>query len=389
MIHYHWGFFPYEAINYKAAQNYLDRKAAKGLRLKRIYLGAFALFEEVAFPTYHFVDLDITRNDFNEPDREYLQLCNDGGWDYLQNLRGMFLFCSKPDQKPTPIQSDKEIEWEQFWEIHRPKLSGTLILLASFTFLAAVLLISPPKTWTITPILLSISSLLCLLFWVLNLLYSLLEWPRSKWYLSKCKQVGQVIAPSSFATVLDGIYRISRLLVIPLLILFLFDAFRSPTVEFHLDPFYSDHTTATVEACQKYPVVMAYDLGLPNQEDDYRHLIGRSSPLVDYTDYSELTESESTQGDLCHINTERYDCSFEFLAKWALQQRRRETENNFIWGALEWAPANDLGFDESYICRNGSYLLFREGNIMALVGCSELDLTSSENLAIIRNRILA
>lgn len=389
MRHYHWGFFPYEAINYKAAQNYLDRKAAKGLRLKRIYLGAFALFEEVAFPTYHFVDLDITRNDFNEPDREYLQLCNDGGWDYLQNLRGMFLFCSKPGQKPTPIQSDKEIEWEQFWEIHRPKLSGTLILLASFAFLAAVLLISPPKTWTITPILLSISSLLCLLFWVLNLLYSLLEWPRSKWYLSKCKQVGQVIAPSSFATVLDGIYRISRLLVIPLLILFLFDAFRSPTVEFHLDPFYSDHTTATVEACQKYPVVMAYDLGLPNQEDDYRHLIGRSSPLVDYTDYSELTESESTQGDLCHINTERYDCSFEFLAKWALQQRRRETENNFIWGALEWGPANDLGFDESYICRNGSYLLFREGNIVALVGCSELDLTSSENLAIIRNRILA
>ncbi len=389
MRHYHWGFFPYEAINYKAAQNYLDRKAAKGLRLKRVYLGAFAQFEEVAFPTYHFVDLDITRNDFNEPDREYLQLCNDGGWDYLQNLRGMFLFCSKPDQKPTPIQSDKEIEWEQFWEIHRPKLSGTLILLASFAFLAAVLLISPPKTWTITPILLSISSLLCLLFWVLNLLYSLLEWPRSKWYLSKCKQVGQVIAPSSFATVLDGIYRISRLLVIPLLILFLFDAFRSPTVEFHLDPFYSDHTTATVEACQKYPVVMAYDLGLPNQEDDYRHLIGRSSPLVDYTDYSELTESESTQGDLCYINTERYDCSFEFLAKWALQQRRRETENNFIWGALEWEPANDLGFDESYICRNGSYLLFREGNIVALVGCSELDLTSSENLAIIRNRILA
>ena len=145
MRHYHWGFFPYEAINYKAAQNYLDRKAARGLRLKRVYLGAFAQFEEVAFPTYHFVDLDITRNDFNEPDREYLQLCNDGGWDYLQNLRGMFLFCSKPDQKPTPIQSDKEIEWEQFWEIHRPKLSGTLILLASFAFLAAVLLISPPK----------------------------------------------------------------------------------------------------------------------------------------------------------------------------------------------------------------------------------------------------
>ena len=114
MRHYHWGFFPYEAINYKAAQNYLDRKAARGLRLKRVYLGAFAQFEEVAFPTYHFVDLDITRNDFNEPDREYLQLCNDGGWDYLQNLRGMFLSAPNQIKSQLPSKATKKSNGNNF-----------------------------------------------------------------------------------------------------------------------------------------------------------------------------------------------------------------------------------------------------------------------------------
>lgn len=133
---------------------------------------------------------------------------------------------------------------------------------------------------------------------------------------------------------------------------------------------------------------MAYDLNLPGQ-GNYRHLIGRNSPLADYLDYSELMDSQSDQDGICHITTERYDCSFEFLAKWTLWQRQRETRNDFIWGPLEWEPSDDLGFDESYICRNGSYLLFREGNIVALVGCCETDLTTSENLFVIRSRILS
>lgn len=383
------GFFPYEAINYKAAQTYLDRKAAKGLRLKHIYLGAFPLFEVSDLPTHHFVDLDMNHNDFNEPEQEYLQLCTDAGWDYIQTLRGMIFFRSQPGQSPAPIQSDREIEWEQFWERFRPKLISTFILLASLAFLAAVLLISPPKTWTVTPLLLSTSGLLTLLFWCLNLLYGLLEWPRSKWYLAKCKQTGQVVDPGPLSALVDGIYRIQRLLCIPLILFLFISPFLRPAVNLHLDPFYSDHTTATVEACQEYPVIMAKDLDLPNHKDNTRHLTGRNSPFVRYLSYSELINSTTEQGGLCAITTERYDCSSEFLAKWALRQRRRETQNDFIWGALEWEGTDSLGFDESYTCRNGRYLLFREENIVALIGCSDLDLTTPDTLSTIRSRILA
>ena len=52
------GFFPYEAMNYKAGQDYLDRKASKGVALRHIYLGCIARFEQAEQPR-HFVDLDI------------------------------------------------------------------------------------------------------------------------------------------------------------------------------------------------------------------------------------------------------------------------------------------------------------------------------------------
>ena len=44
------GFFPYEPLHYKAAQAYLDRKAAKGLSLQKISLLCIAHFETAEAP---------------------------------------------------------------------------------------------------------------------------------------------------------------------------------------------------------------------------------------------------------------------------------------------------------------------------------------------------
>ena len=72
-----------------------------------------------------------------------------------------------------------------------------------------------------------------------------------------------------------------------------------------------------------------------------------------------------------------------------LAQRREETRNgSFLWGELEWEDAPGLGFDESCVCRGGSYLLFRQGRVVALVGCSGLDLTAPQHLAAVRSRVL-
>ena len=46
-----------------------------------------------------------------------------------------------------------------------------------------------------------------------------------------------------------------------------------------------------------------------------------------------------------------------------------------------------LGFEESYACRDGDYLLLRQGKVVVLVGCSGVDLTTLENLRIIRDRL--
>ena len=48
------GFFPYEAMNYKAGQAYLNRKEAQGWELRKVYLGCVARFEEAEKPR-HFV----------------------------------------------------------------------------------------------------------------------------------------------------------------------------------------------------------------------------------------------------------------------------------------------------------------------------------------------
>mgnify|MGYP001042405790 FL=1 len=68
--------------------------------------------------------------------------------------------------------------------------------------------------------------------------------------------------------------------------------------------------------------------------------------------------------------------------------RANETRNGaFLWGELDWVDAPGLGFEESYSCREGSYLLLRQGNVVSLVGCSDLELTTPELLEVIRDRL--
>ena len=107
-----WGFFPYEAMDYKAAQACLDRRAAAGWVLKKVHLNVLARFEPCEGRS-HFVDLDLRRT-LDETDPDYLQLCADAGWEKVQSLRGMLLFRSRPGTHPAPIQSDPGMEWERF-----------------------------------------------------------------------------------------------------------------------------------------------------------------------------------------------------------------------------------------------------------------------------------
>lgn len=98
-----WGFFPYEAMDYKAAQACLDRRAAAGWVLKKVHLNVLARFEPCEGRS-HFVDLDLRRT-LDETDPDYLQLCADAGWEKVQSLRGMLLFRSRPGPIPPPSRA--------------------------------------------------------------------------------------------------------------------------------------------------------------------------------------------------------------------------------------------------------------------------------------------
>ena len=125
-----WGFFPFDAIDYKAAQAYLDKKAAAGWVLDGLPLKRLARFVP-AQGRYHAVDLDLGGMGNDGPDPDYLQLCRDAGWELVKSARGMLLFRSLPGQRPAPLQTDGELEANRFWKKYmRRNVLAWLILLA-------------------------------------------------------------------------------------------------------------------------------------------------------------------------------------------------------------------------------------------------------------------
>ena len=70
------------------------------------------------------------------------------------------------------------------------------------------------------------------------------------------------------------------------------------------------------------------------------------------------------------------------------EARRSETaRGKFHWGELDWYQTPGLGFDQCWVAGGGAYLLLRQGKTVALVGCTGLDLTSPDNLGMLRTRL--
>ena len=185
-----WGFFPYEAMDYKAAQACLDRRAAAGWVLKKVHLNVLARFEPCEGRS-HFVDLDLRRT-LDETDPDYLQLCADAGWEKVQSLRGMLLFRSRPGTHPAPIQSDPGMEWERFWKQYVLKnllVSGG-VLLAAVLWLVLLAVALPSSGSALAPGVASNGSLLYGLMLVLMVLQLLWRGAATLAYFRACRKTG-------------------------------------------------------------------------------------------------------------------------------------------------------------------------------------------------------
>jgi len=368
-----WGFFPFDAMDYKAAQAYLDKKADDGWVLDKLYLKRFARFVP-AEGRYHSVDLDLTQIMDDGPDIDYIQLCEDAGWELVTNIRSMLIFRSKLGQHPVPLQTDTELEAEQFWKKHvRKNWLITLVTLLILVPLILLLFSMPNRTVSVTELLCSNAALLgipYLLFAAASLLWTLY---RTAAIYIHFRRTREITAQKQTGAWVIGLlsFLMSILLVLWYILSLAEGIFLGKVVDVAWSTI-KDEYTATPELCQSYPVITAADLGLPYSEDS-RYLDGRRALLAERLEYSEITHNPH------HIlTTERYECASERVAHRMFDARREETarSSGFLWGDLEWGEVtSDHGFDRICFARDRSYLLALEGDTVILVGASELDLT--------------
>lgn len=371
-----WGFFPFEAMDYKAAQAYLDKKAQQGWVLDKLYCKRFARFVP-AEGRYHYVDLDFPRIKGEEPDSDYIQLCDDAGWDLVADVRNMLVFRSQSGKRPLPLQTDAEMEAEQFWKKHvRRNWLITLITLLALLPLTALLFSIPNRSISITELLCSNAALLgipYLLFAAASLLWTLYRTAAIYIRFRRTREIAT--QKHSSAWVIGLLSSLMSILLIVWYILYLAEGVAlGKTVDVAWSHF-SDEYTATPELCQSYPVITAADLNL-EYSDDSRYLDGRRALLAERLEYSEIAPGE---GGAHHIlTTERYECASETIANWLFSARKNETAYGagFIWGELNWSlTTSGYGFDQICFARDCSYLLLQKGTTVALVGASNLDLT--------------
>ena len=103
--------FSYLFIDHLAAQKELNNMARQGWALAG-FLGPFARFRptERTDLTY-FLDW---YDPMEEDDQDYLQLCEDAGWERKYQWKYCTIYASKPGLSPAPIQTDPEIEYQRF-----------------------------------------------------------------------------------------------------------------------------------------------------------------------------------------------------------------------------------------------------------------------------------
>lgn len=121
-------FWPFMWADYKSAEQYLERMAAKGLLLKSIDdflfsgFGFIAVYEKCEPQRRKYCIDSLTGS--RESIEEYAAMAEDAGWTLAAADYGIGVFCSEKDQSPVPLQTDPKNEYRQirksFWKMDIP-----------------------------------------------------------------------------------------------------------------------------------------------------------------------------------------------------------------------------------------------------------------------------
>lgn len=141
-----WKLFSYLSIDKEAAQDMLSGMANRGWELDKLFPGRVARFRRTEREDLRYF-LDWT-DPKNEEDLDYLQLCEDAGWDFLRRVGYWNLYVSRPGTSPSPIQTDPETEYERFrGKALRRMAIGGGILLAVLGFYTLTLTAALTRPW--------------------------------------------------------------------------------------------------------------------------------------------------------------------------------------------------------------------------------------------------
>lgn len=141
-----WKLFSYLSIDREAAQDMLSGMANRGWELDRLFPGRVARFRRTDREDLRYF-LDWT-DPKNEEELDYLRLCEDAGWDFMQRVGYWNLYVSRPGFSPSPIQTDPETEYERFrGKVLRRMAIGAGITLAVLGFYVLALIAALTRPW--------------------------------------------------------------------------------------------------------------------------------------------------------------------------------------------------------------------------------------------------
>lgn len=338
-------WFRYTAEDVKAAQAELDELADQGWELAE--LGIFtATFRRAEKPRRCWVEparwTSIRRKD-EQARADYLALCDEAGWDLLDEAGGMFYFQAKPDTDPAPIQTDGSLEWEEVLKKSLWNQAYTFFYLVIYGTAWGIgsFVRDQPRVWELFFSNGAMLAQLLLAAWAVLELYLGFRVVR---YRRKCRRAAEEGKPMPVPGRKSARFRGAMPLV---------------------------YTVLGVA------IALTFLLGFENRRYDLGGwLTTEGSVLGQSAEYREFSE----KGDLW---IESYDCKVSWLANVicgdlrAIEGDEGRLHRYFHYhGAVELTE-NDLGYDQAwtYAWGGGSGLIFRQGNRVVHIEAEKLDLT--------------
>ena len=371
-------YLNYLAPDAKALEAALNHRAAAGWALQWLF-GGLAFFQRTERADLRYcVELRPRKkdpDDLDESDRDYLDLCEDAGWELVDQTAVFRIFASKSGTDPLPLQTDSTLDYEEHWKAALREARWNAL---GFPLLLAIQLLLrqffPKGMFHWWEIFLSTGSMVLLFLLAAALIWELGYFAFLGRFRRRCRRAAEagedLPIPRPWAARLRGL---ADGLWLPLLVL--------AVVLSILPELGNDRINAVTYPGDEYPLVRAEDLGFPRSDSGY--LLWEGTDLLRHGESLTYTRDKL-------VRSVYYACRWEWLAEAVADSLVKEEQNEealHFHDPITLSPV-ELGFDESWLYDGGDWqsLLFRRGNVVVSVE-GPVDFTDPDVLSVVLARI--